>query len=83
MRFASAAEAAHALAVTPATIRFWCREGRMKSFKIGDFLHVNLWEFLKENNIDPKPIFDALDERKEKIPSARKRAYAKKARRAG
>lgn len=79
MRFASVAESARVLAVTPATVRIWCEQGKIDSFRIGDFTHVNLWKFLEEQKINPKPIFAALDERRETIPSARKRAYAKKA----
>lgn len=79
MRFASVSEAAHVLSVSAATIRHWCYQGKIESFRVGDFLHVNLWKFLTDNKIDPKPIFESLDERKATIPSVRKRTYAKKA----
>jgi len=78
MRYASVTEAAHVLAVSKMTIRQWCFQGRLKYIKIGDFLHVDLWNFLIDHGANPKPIFDSLNEQRLK----RVGIHAKKTRRA-
>ncbi len=61
MRYASVTEAAHILAVSKMAVRQWCLQGKIKFLKIGDFLHVDLWNYLKDQGVDPKQVFDSLD----------------------
>ena len=53
IKFYTIPEAAHALRVTPQTIRAWIKQGKLKGQRIGRPILItenNLKEFLKESN---------------------------------
>jgi excisionase family DNA binding protein len=64
MRLVSVSEAAYLLSVTPMTIRNWCDQGKLNFIQVADLRHVDLWTFLKEQGVNPQPLFDSLEERK-------------------
>ncbi|NBW83196.1 helix-turn-helix domain-containing protein [bacterium] len=72
MRLVSVSEAAHFLAVSRATVRNWCLQGKINFIQIGDFIHVDLWSFLESRGINPEPIFASLEERKKNAPKTRR-----------